>query len=80
MVGVLIQCDVVGAFARLAMTTRLDTDAMLALRDAARAPVQQAIEVISEGVTKDHFAVSSLFEARFRRALTLLLQVRDELG
>jgi Flp pilus assembly protein TadD len=60
-------------------TPRLDTDAMLALRDAARVPIQQAIEVISEGVTKEHFAVSSLLEGRFRRALTLLLQARDEI-
>jgi glycine betaine/choline ABC-type transport system substrate-binding protein len=57
----------------------LNTDDMVVLRDTARVPIQQAIEVISEGVIKEHFAVSSLLEARFRRALTLLLQARDEL-
>jgi hypothetical protein len=64
---------------RFSAGDRLDTDAMVALRDAARVPIQQAIELISEGVTKEHFAVSSLLEARFRRTLTLLLQARDEL-
>jgi hypothetical protein len=58
----------------------LNNDAMVALRDAARVPIQEAIEVISEGVTKDHFAVSSLLEARFRRALMKLLEARDELA
>jgi hypothetical protein len=58
---------------------RLDTDAMVALRDAARVSIQQATEVISEGVTKDHFAVPSVLEMKFRRALMNLLQARDEL-
>lgn len=57
----------------------LDMEAMVAMRDAARVSIQQSIEVISEGVTKDHFAVSSLLESKFRRALTWLLQARDEL-
>lgn len=59
---------------------RLDTSDMVALRDTARMSVQASIDTISEGVTKEHFAVSILLEGKFRRALTLLLQVRDELS
>lgn len=59
---------------------RLNADAMIALRDAARVPLQQAIEIISEGVTKEHFAVPTLLETRFRRVLMALLDARDALA
>lgn len=61
------------------MANSLDTDGMVALRDAARIPVQQAIELISEGVTRETFSVTGALESRFRRILLKLLEVRDEL-
>ena len=56
------------------------TDEMIAARDAVRVPVQQAIELLSEAVVAEKFAVSSLLDARFRRALDFVLKARDELS
>ncbi len=58
----------------------MDTDDIITARDAARVPVQQAIEVLSEAVAAETFAVSSLLVNRLRGALLALLSARDELS
>ena len=53
---------------------------MCDLRDAARIPLQRAVDILGEAVTAETFAVSSLLVLRLRRALTHLLNARDELS